>query len=157
MSEAPGRLERMLSFLHPTWAKRMAHLVRFGACSFLATVIDFALYQMLHGRFGLTISVAHLISAGVGMLTNFFLQRFFVFRLGRQVWMAFALSIMVSLGGLGLGYLMMLGLESVAWFEHNKIVAKMIVTSLLFGYNLYLKRYAFEGRFTSGEVVTGEN
>jgi putative flippase GtrA len=148
MTENHSKLEKLFSFLGPKWAKRAAHLLRFGTSSFIATIVDFSLYTVLHKQFGMSISMAHVFSASAGMLTNFFLQRYFVFRLRRQVGSAFLLSILVSLVGLGLGYVMMRGLETIAWFEDNKIVAKILVTAVLFGYNFFLKRFAFERRLT---------
>lgn len=147
----PSRPEKLFSFLPPRWARLASFLLRFALTSFLATVIDFGIFWLLTHESSMSLRVAQVISASVGMTTNFFMQRFFVFDLKRKVHHAFLISMSVSVGGLLLGYLMMSGLQQIPWFTEDKLhklVAKFIVTAILFFYNIILKRFAFERRFT---------
>jgi putative flippase GtrA len=57
------------------------------------------------------------------------------------------MSVLVSLGGVVLGsFIIDLLVKKIALFEEYKIAAKLVATGLIFFYNFYLKRFAFEKR-----------
>lgn len=122
---------------------------KFASASVLATLVDFVLFFILADNF-FSKTNATTISRSVGMLINFLMQKKFVFQTNRNVWVVFLLTMLVSLGGLWLGRIIMdlIGdwaiWETYSWF---KIFPKIIETALVFFYNFFMKRFAFEKRF----------
>lgn len=88
-----------------------------------------------------------MISYTCSMLINFVLQRFFVFDVRRKVRTVFLIAALVSLGAITLSSVLFIGLTSLPFFAKNHFLAKGIATGIVFFYNFYLKRYAFEKRF----------
>jgi len=122
---------------------------KFASASVLATLVDFVLFFILADNF-FSKTNATTISRSVGMLINFLMQKKFVFQTNRNVWVIFLLTMLVSLGGLWLGRIIMSFIgewaiwETYSWF---KIFPKIIETALVFFYNFFMKRFAFEKRF----------
>jgi len=122
---------------------------KFASASALATLIDFILFFILADNF-FSKKNATTISRSVGMFINFLMQKKFIFQTNRNVWMVFFLTVLVSLGGLWLGRIIMSVIgdwaiwETYSWF---KIFPKIIETALIFFYNFFMKRFAFEKRF----------
>ena len=90
--------------------------------------------------------MAHTISYPIAVLVNFYLQKRFIFDLKRKVHSAFIISMIFSVIGWGLGVGMMVVLVKLPVLRDWPILAKFIVTGVLFFFNFYTKRYAFEGR-----------
>lgn len=80
------------------------------------------------------------------MLTNFMLQKRFLFSLNRKLSSAFILSMIFSLVGLGLNTAVVAGLSRIPFFYEFQIIAKIMASGAIFFYNYYTKRLAFERR-----------
>ncbi len=120
--------------------------VRFALTSAVATAVDYGLYLVLVYTW-LDPVLSHAVSYSVAVLLNFALQKRFIFSLERRLSRAFAGAMAVSAGGLALGALLIWWLTRFPFFDHHQYVTKLCVTAILFFYNFYMKRYAFEGRF----------
>ncbi len=120
--------------------------LRFALTSALATAVDYGLYLLLVYTW-LEPVPSHVISYSVAVLVNFSLQKRFIFTLERKLSHAFVLAMAVSGGGLVLGTLLIWVLTQHPFFDHYQYVTKLCVTGILFFYNFYMKRYAFERRF----------
>ncbi len=120
--------------------------VKFASSSAIATAVDFALYNILVGQF-LPPVVSNVISASVGMLINFFLQKTYVFDVNRKVSEAFLISLFTSIVGIGISTLIIYLLNMITFFQDYQFITKAVATGILFFYNFYMKRFAFEKRF----------
>ena len=120
--------------------------LKFAGSSAIATAVDFALYLVLVGRFFAPVT-SNIISAGVGMLINFFLQKAYVFDVNRKVSEAFIISLTTSIVGIGFSTLIVYLLNMMPFFQDFQFITKTIATGIIFFYNFYLKRFAFEKRF----------
>lgn len=117
--------------------------LKFVSSSIIATAVDYCLYQVLVYNDFLP-AKANLISAGIGLLINFTLQKKYVFDLNRKLRSAFVISFVSSLIGLALSTFFIHNLSKIAFFANYQIITKALVTGLLFFYNFYMKRFAFE-------------
>lgn len=131
---------------HPRIVETLKKKLQFGFSSILATGLDYSAFILLV-RAEINAVSAHAISASIGMLVNFFVQNNFVFNRQRNVWSAFVMSMGISFIGVGLSSICLSALLRINWLGAHPILAKMVVTLLLFFYNFYLKRYSFEKRF----------
>lgn len=120
--------------------------LKFAASSALATIVDYFLYILLVS-YAFTPVISNLISASVGMVINFLIQKRYIFSLERKVGIIFLLSVLVSLGGVGIGTLLIFLLNKITFFNEYQFITKALVTGIIFNYNFYLKRFAFEKRF----------
>lgn len=119
--------------------------VKFAMSSSLATLVDYVLYQVLV-RYFFSPVASNLISATVGMVINFFLQKKYIFELKRSVNIAFIISLFVSVGGIGISTIIIHFLNNSEMLSGNQYIIKAIATGTVFFYNFYLKRFAFEKR-----------
>jgi len=119
---------------------------RFALSSSLATIIDYVLYQILVKHLFSPV-VSNLISASVGMVVNFFIQKKYIFQLNRSAKVAFLISLLVSLGGISIGTTIVKTLNENEYFDNNQYIIKAIATGVVFFYNFYMKRFAFEKKF----------
>lgn len=124
----------LLNFIFPK--------LKFAASSSVATLVDYVLYLILVSS--LTPVISNLISATTGMLINFLLQKRFIFQLKRKVGATFAISLLSSVFGIGLGTFFIWSLNHLEFFSQHQYITKGIVTAVIFFYNFYMKRYAFE-------------
>ena len=120
--------------------------VKFAMSSSLATLVDYVLYQVLV-RYFFSPVVSNLISATVGMVINFFLQKKYIFKLKRSVKIAFIISLFVSVGGIGISTSIIHFFNKNEMLAGNQYIIKAIATGTVFFYNFYMKRFAFEKRF----------
>jgi putative flippase GtrA len=120
--------------------------VKFAMSSSLATLVDYVLYQVLV-RYFFSPVASNLISATVGMVINFFLQKKYIFELKRSVNIAFIISLLVSVGGIGISTIIIHFLNNSEMLSGNQYIIKAIATGTVFFYNFYMKRFAFEKRF----------
>jgi putative flippase GtrA len=118
---------------------------KFLTSSVIATGVDYVLYLLLNWLWFDPVT-AHTISYPIAVVVNFYLQKRFIFDLKRKAHHAFAISMLFSVIGWGLGVAMMWGLVKLPILCDWPILAKIIVTGVLFFFNFYTKRYAFEGR-----------
>ena len=119
--------------------------VKFAMSSSVATIVDYVLYQVLV-RYFFSPVVSNLISATVGMVINFFLQKKYIFELKRSVNIAFIISLLVSVGGIGISTIIIHFLNNSEILSGNQYIIKAIATGTVFFYNFYMKRFAFEKR-----------
>jgi len=119
--------------------------VKFAMSSSVATIVDYVLYQVLV-RYFFSPVASNLISATVGMVINFFLQKKYIFELKRSVNIAFIISLLVSVGGIGISTIIIHFLNNSEILSGNQYIIKAIATGTVFFYNFYLKRFAFEKR-----------
>lgn len=118
--------------------------IPFALTGLVATGINFGVYLLLVDRY-LPPGPATAIAYSSSVIINFFLQRYFVFELRRSVRSAFALSMLVSLGGLGLDWLIVTGLHRFPLLGDREWIIKLAATGIVFFYNFYAKRRVFEG------------
>ncbi|MEM9885420.1 MAG: GtrA family protein [Bacteroidota bacterium] len=120
---------------------------KFLVTSVIATAIDIGLYLVLYHQFGLSEVAAQSIAYPIAVLCKFFLEKYFVFASNRKAGQTFALAMMVS----GFGYILSLGLVYLlslnSWLQEHQLILKLIEKSILFLYNFYFKRFAFEKKF----------
>lgn len=130
--------------------------IPFALTGLVATGINYGTYLLLVDRY-LPPGPSTLIAYSSSVIINFFLQRYFVFKLRRSLRSAFALSMLVSLGGLGLDWLIVTGLHRFPILGQAEWIIKLAATGVVFFYNFYLKRLVFEGRGdAAGAVKIGE-
>jgi len=120
--------------------------VKFAGSSAIATAVDFVLYNILVGQFFAPV-ISNVISASVGMLINFFLQKNYVFDVNRKISGAFLISLSTSIVGIGISTLIIYLLNMIPFFQDYQFITKAVATGILFFYNFYMKRFAFEKRF----------
>lgn len=135
--------------MKPTVQKTIDFVIEkipFAITGAIATGINYGLYLFLVDRY-LPYRAATVVAYSSSVVLNFFMQRYFVFKLNRSVRSAFAWSMLVSLGGLILDAAIV---ESLHWeriFGNlPEWIIKGVATFLVFFYNFYLKRLVFEGR-----------
>ncbi|MEM7102845.1 MAG: GtrA family protein [Bacteroidota bacterium] len=119
---------------------------KFALSSSVATIVDNVLYNVLVYYF-FTPVISNIISYATGTLINFVLQKKYIFDLNRKLSTAFMLSLLVSMGGLALSTLFIYLLNKIEFFNSYQVITKIVVTGIVFFYNFYLKRFAFEKRF----------
>lgn len=119
---------------------------KYGLSSSIATAVDYGLYLYLV-TYIFQPTISHLISAGTGMVINFIIQKRFIFDLNRKLHHAFLMSLAVSIGGIALGTLFIYLLNLLPFFAEHQFITKGLVTGVIFFYNFYLKRFAFEKKF----------
>lgn len=124
--------------------KLLERKLKFGFYSAIATFIDYLIYITLVYT-ETQIVFAHIVSYSCGAVINFFFQKKFIFNLNKKGHVAFATSITFSLLGLTLSSVLISYLKDVSFLEIHPILPKIIVTGVVFFYNFYTKRFAFEG------------
>jgi putative flippase GtrA len=110
--------------------------------------VDYGLFALLQAA-GLAPVWSHALSYPVAVMVNFHLQRRFIFDLRRRVRTVFLLSMAFSALGWGLGTAALYLLLRAPGLSDAPYLAKGLVTGLLFFFNFYTKRYAFERRVFS--------
>lgn len=120
--------------------------VRFAMSSSIATTVDYVFYQVLV-KYVFSPVTSNIISATVGMLINFVLHKKYIFKLNRSVKAAFLISLLVSIGGISIGTFIVKYLNGINFFNTNQYIIKAIATGIVFFYNFYMKRFAFEKKF----------
>ena len=108
--------------------------IKFGMTSTIATAIDHIIYLVLIKY--IIESKAHFISYAIGIITNFILQKRFVFMLKRKVYVTFILSVSFSIFGLIAGTFLIHYFAKIDFFSNHKYYNKLLVTVMIFIYNL---------------------
>jgi len=111
----------------------------------IATLVDHLLFLLLLSV-GVIPGVSNLISQFTAILTNFFLQKQYIFRRKRKTVIVFVYSLAFSSVGLLLASILIQLLVNIPALTSYPYLAKVLVTGLLFFYNYYAKRFAFEKR-----------
>ena len=121
--------------------------LKFGASSIVATLCDIAIFLFLTKDGWIQPEIAQGIGASAGMLINFFLQKKYVFDIQRRTRTAFVMSISISLMGILFSMGIMHLLTTYTFLEDYLKLAKLVTIGIMFFYNFYLKRFAFEKKF----------
>ncbi len=119
---------------------------KFGISSTIATLVNISLFLFLEPRMS-SRAVANFIAYFTGVAVNFTLQKKFVFESNGNNASIFAKAMLVSLGGWALDTAIIYGLSTMTFFDEHQQVTKIISTGIVFFYNFYFKRYAFEKKF----------
>lgn len=141
--------------------------IRFAVASLLATVVDFCLFSFVLISLFEPVN-AERISAGVGMVINFILQKRYVFKMKRNALLVLMLSIALSVIAIEIGaqLINVLTHHEVAFrvagysvfrivnpfynfFLENIVLAKILSVLVKFVFNFYTKRWAFQKEFIS--------
>lgn len=120
-------------------------LGKFATSSIIATLVDISIFMFVLQKI-MGVFEAELIAGFVGMIINFILQKKYVFKLNRNLYSAFFLSIAFSLVALFLGGLMMQGLSTIPLFYTYIIIPKLMVIGFKFFFNFFTKKWIFEKR-----------
>lgn len=120
--------------------------LRFATTGAIAAVVDTVLYLILVNRVFVPLW-ANIISYSVGILLNFVLHWKYVFDPKRNIYAVFGLSLLVSMGSLALNTAIVYYLQDVELLQGNQTIIKLIATGIVFFYNFFFKRFAFEKRF----------
>lgn len=134
--------------MHPLLKKGWTFVIEkipFAITGLIATSINWGLYVFLVDDY-LPYMWATIVAYSSSVILNFFMQRHFVFELHRSLRSAFALSMLVSLGGLLIDAALIYAFHNWLIFSDQEWIIKGVVTGLVFFYNFYLKRQVFEGR-----------
>lgn len=121
--------------------------MKYATTSLVATGLDFGVFFLLVKQFSAQAVVAQPIAYTCGMLLNFLLQKQFIFDLNRKLSSVFLLSMALSFGGMALSTLLIYLLGKIDFLSEQTLILKIVVTAIVFFYNFYSKRYAFEKRF----------
>ena len=129
--------------------------IPFAVTGAIATGINGGVYLLLVDRF-LPPGPATLLAYWSSVLLNFLMQRYFVFTLNRSLGSAFVLSMIVSVGGMGLDWLIVTGLHEYPLVGEAEWLIKGVAIFIVFFYNFYAKRRVFEGKKGAGTQVQGD-
>lgn len=119
---------------------------KFGLSGLVATSINYGLYLLLVNRF-LPPVPANIIAYSTAVIVNFILQKRFVFESKGKVSNIFLRAMLVSLIGLIIDTSIIYFLNKIPFFSSHQAITKLISTAMVFFYNFYFKRYAFEKKF----------
>lgn len=122
--------------------------IKFALAGIAAIIVDYVIYLSIVNRF-FSEAISNVISYSCGIILNFFLHKKFVFDLQRPVAHAFVLSMLVSIGGLGISTAVVFLLSKLLFFSQHQYVTKLCATGIVFFYNFFMKKFAFEKRFSS--------
>lgn len=138
--------ERLLAFLIPK--------LKFAGTSGIATAVDYALVFLLLNIIGLQENVefiginfklANTIGVAIGMITNFVLQKKYVFDTNRNVYFVFFLTVSFSVAGFLLNqWLFDFLRKTIEFLSVHTFITKAFVTGFMFLFNFYTKRFSFE-------------
>jgi len=138
--------ERIIAFVLPK--------LKFAGTSGIATIIDYGLTFLLLNILGLQqtfswngidFKLANSIGVAAGMLSNFILQKRFVFKTQRNIYLIFILTIAFSFLGFLLNqWLFSFLRQQISFLSQHTFITKVIVTGIMFLFNFYTKRFSFE-------------
>jgi len=117
--------------------------VKFASTSLIATVVDYTLYLTLV-YLGFPKVQSNIVSASCGFFVNFFLQKRFIFTLKRKTTTTFLISMSFSAMGIAISTLLIFLLNKNHFLDQHQSITKLIAMGIMFFYNFYTKRIAFE-------------
>lgn len=137
---------------------------KFAVAGALASIVNFTVFNLLFywgfSLDGLDTSlpefkqksvIADMIAYASGVFFNYVLHKRFIFEQRRSVYATFLLYILVSIGGIGLSAGFTWLFVRVPFFAHQPQIMKISTMLLVFVYNFFSKRFAFEKRIFSTE------
>lgn len=126
-------------------AKIIYPKLKFGAGSLISTGVDYGIFfLLLKTTASLPIVSIQILAQSCGMLTNFFLQRNYIFQKERALVASFSWSISFSLISIALASTLVHYLYMISFFFEHPIIMKIGVSTLFFLFNFYTKQFAFE-------------
>lgn len=120
---------------------------KFLISSVVATGFEFVLFLLLVYSFGLSVLQAQVIAYPLAVLLKYFLEKWFIFESRRKGIQTFGWAMMVSGIGFVLSLILVYFLNQVPFLHAHPALLKIIEKGILFFYNFYFKRFAFERRF----------
>ncbi len=123
-------------------------LAKFAATGALASCINYGVFLALVNR-PFTPVIADMIAYASGVAVNFVLHRRFLFEMKRSLLFTFAWYMLASTGGLALSAGLTYLLIKIPFFAAFPAVMKLCTMGIVFFYNFFSKRFAFEKRFIS--------
>ena len=138
--------ERILAFVVPK--------LKFAGTSGIATAIDYGITFFILDILGIKLSfsylninfqLANMIGVGTGMISNFLLQKKFVFSTKRNIYLIFFMTIGFSVASFLLNQWLFSWLRNnFEFLSQHTYISKVIVTGIMFIFNFYTKRFSFE-------------
>ena len=119
--------------------------LKYATTALVATGADYLAFFLMVNA-GLHVTLSQFLANALGLIINFFMLQIFVFRLRRHVFTSFQLVILFAVIGLGLSTSLVHVLHQIPFFDENLLLMKILVTGIIFLYNFYTKRFAFEGK-----------
>ena len=119
--------------------------LKFGASSMISTGVDYSVFfLLLSTSYVIPIAFVQIIAQCFGMLTNFLLQRNFIFSKERTVTSSFIWSISFSFISISLSSILIHYIYIITFFNENPLIMKIGVSIIFFFFNFYTKQFAFE-------------
>ncbi|MDX1939630.1 MAG: GtrA family protein [Saprospiraceae bacterium] len=131
--------------------KNGALFVKFAVTGALASVVNFGVFNVLVYFRIFSPVISDMIAYGCGVIFNFTLHKRFIFEMKGSATTTFMLYILVSLGGMALSAGLTYLFVQIPFFSKFPYIMKIITMGLVFFYNFFSKRFAFERRFFSTE------
>lgn len=128
--------------------------MKFASTSLVATMVDYTIYLILVYS-GFNKVYSNITSASIGFVVNFFLQKKYIFTLRRKVHSTFLMSMSFSAAGIGISTFLIYIFNKNPFLDHHQYLTKLLVMGIMFFYNFYTKRIAFEKTLTT--KTTGES
>lgn len=125
--------------------KLIAQIMKFGVVGVVATVIDFAVMNLLYYVLGLDILVANTAGFVISLIFNYLASMKYVFahKEGMSRKREFAIFVVLSVIGLVLNDGIVLALKGGLGLEAN--IAKVCATALVMVYNFVTRKIFLEG------------
>lgn len=125
--------------------KLIAQIMKFGVVGVVATIIDFAVMNILYYGLGLDILVANTSGFVVSLIFNYLASMKYVFahKEGMSRKREFIIFVVLSVIGLALNDGIVLALKSGIGLEAN--IAKVCATALVMVYNFVTRKIFLEG------------
>ena len=120
--------------------------IKFALASVVSTAIDYLVFFSLLYSVPVAVAIIQAIAQLSGMLTNFILQRNYIFSKERSLKASFIWSLSFSALALILTSTLVHFLYQISFFNEHPILMKIGVTVLFFFFNFYSKQYAFENQ-----------
>lgn len=124
--------------------------MKFASTSLVATILDYTIYLTLVYS-GSNKVHSNIISASCGFVVNFFLQKKFIFTLRRKALVTFLISMSFSAMGIGISTFLIYIFNKNAFLDYHQYLTKLLVMGIMFFYNFYTKRLAFEKTLKSSD------
>lgn len=138
---------------------------KFAVTGAMASIVNFTVFNLLF-YWGFSLDeldptlpafkqksvLADMIAYASGVLFNYVLHKRYIFEQKRSPSATFILYILVSAGGIAISAGLTWMFVKMPFFAHNPQVMKITTMGLVFIYNFFSKRFAFEKRIFSTET-----
>ncbi len=124
-------------------------LAKFAVTGALASLVNYAIFNLLVYFRILPPVISDMIAYASGILFNFTLHKRFIFQMRRSASTTFGLYLLVSLGGMALSAGLTYLFVKISFFATYPYIMKLVTMGLVFFYNFFSKRFAFEKKIFS--------